>query len=214
MALPLNMLSESVKGGLLRKGSRVFGLLGKATPIGVTSFGRADLARGWAVTAEFGCLRLERLTGEEEVISGELVLPTVYSYDYGVTGFNGSADMVRAIFGVLPSELEQVVSEMRRGSFPVLGYSHTDLQCCITGCVIPGHWPHVVTSNSAFYGNVVSLETFVRTLIASLPQGQLGTRFPSLQAVFRQMMKLMVVSRRGLPYSKELMEDAFQGRIG
>ena len=33
-------------------------------------------------------------------------------------------------------------------------------------------------------------------------------RFPELQPVFKQMMKLMVIRRRGMPYSKEILELA------
>jgi hypothetical protein len=205
MALCLNMLGSSVQRGVLRKGARIFGLLGKATPLGLTCFGRNDLSRAWALTAEFGCLRLERLVGDEEVTGDQLMLPTPFSYDYGATGMNESPDLTRAIFGLLPSELEELVSALRRGSFPVLGFSHNDLRCSITDCVIPGHWPHLVTSNTAAFGNVVSLEAFVRIAVCSLPQGQLNTRFPRLQPVFKQMMKLLLVPRRGLLYTKEML---------
>jgi hypothetical protein len=191
---------------VLRHGSRVFGLLGKATPFGLSSFTRHDVARAWALTAEYGCLRLERLTGEEEVTADQLILPTPFCYEYGIDGVGSSPEITRAIFGLLPGELEQLVSVLRRGSFPVLGFSQVDLRCSISGCSIPGYWPHVVVSNLALYGNVVSLETFVRIIVSSLPQAQLGIRFPALKQVIQQMMKLMATQRRGILYSREMLE--------
>lgn len=208
MALSLNALSRPVQWCLLRKGSRVFGLLGKATSTGLTVFGREDVACGWALTAEFGALRLERLSGDEEVIDSQLFLPTPFSYDYGITGEYGYPEVERSVFGLLSSELEQLVSVLRHGSFPVLGFSHTDLKCSISSSTIPGYWPHVVISNLALYGNVVSLESFVRIVVSSLPQGQLCARYPMLQPVFKQMMRLMVLPRRGIPYTKEMLELA------
>ena len=208
MPLALNMVSTSVQWSLLRKGSRVFGLLGKATPSGLTFFTRNDISHGWALTAEFGCLRLERLSGDEEVTGDRLVLPSPFDYDYGLSGPNESPELTRAVFGLMPAELDLLVSVLRRGSFPILGFSQTDLRCSISSCIIPGHWPHVVISNMALYGNVVSLETFVRVMVCSLPQGLLGVRYPSLQPVLKEMMKLMVVQRRGALYSKEMLDLA------
>jgi hypothetical protein len=205
MTLSLNRVTTPIQKCLLRKGTRVFGLLGKATPYGVSAFRRSDLHSEWAVTAEFGCLRLERLCGDEEFTGDHLVLPTAASYDYGVTGPNQSADTVRAVFGLLTSELEQLVTGLRLGGAPVLGFSRRDLRCSISCCVIPGLWPHIVISNRAIYGNVVSLETFMRSVVASLPEGKLGVRFPELQPVFKQMMKLRIVQRRGILYTDELL---------
>jgi len=206
MPQSLKMLNTSAQWSVLRHGSRVFGLLGKATPFGLSSFTRNDISRAWALTAEFGCLRLERLSGEEEVTADQLVLPTPFSYEYGIDGGDGSADVTRAIFGLLPGELEQLVSILRRGSFPVLGFSQVDLRCSISGCTIPGYWPHIVLSNMALYGNIASLETFVRVVVASLPQGQLSVRFPNLQGVIKQLMKMMTTQRRGILYSREMLE--------
>src|SRR5215472_10624303 len=106
----LKMLETSAQWSVLKQGSRVFGLLGKATPFGLSAFTRHDITRAWALTAEFGCLRLERLTGDEEVTHDQLVLPTPFSYEYGIDGASGSSDITRAIFGLLPGELEQLVS--------------------------------------------------------------------------------------------------------
>ena len=206
MAQCLNTLDAPVRWSLLRKGPRVFALLGRPTPLGLVAFGRNDVSRSWALTAEFGALRLERLSGDEQVSGDHCYLPTASSYEYGVTGASDSADTTRAVFGLLPCELEQLVTVLRRGSFPVLGYSDTDLKCSISSCVIPAYWPHVVVSNLAVYGNVVSLEVFVRILLSSVPQGQLGVRFPSLQPVIRQMLKLLIVQRRGIAYSREMLE--------
>ena len=206
MATFVNRLGTPVQMCLLRKGSRVFGLLGKATSYGITGFGRSDVVRGWALTAEFGCLRLERLCGDEEVTGDRLVLPTPYSYEYGLIGGNASPELNRAVFGLLTSELEQLVAGLRKGGFPVLGFSRRDLRCCLSGGIIPGHWPHVVLSNRAIYGNVVSLETFMRLVVSSLPQGRLGSRFPALQPILKQMMKLMIVQRRGLHFSEGSVE--------
>lgn len=208
MATFLNRLGTPVQMSLLRKGTRVFGLLGKATSYGITGFGRSDVYRGWALTAEFGCLRLERLCGDEEVTGDKLLLPTPYSYDYGVIGGSTSPELNRAVFGLLSSELEQLVAALRQGGFPVLGFSRRDLRCTLSGGIIPGHWPHVVVSNRAIYGNVVSLEAFMRLVVSSLPQGHLGARFPALQPVFKQLMKLMIVQRRGIPFSDEVVELA------
>jgi hypothetical protein len=206
MGLNLKMLNTSAQWSVLKHGSRTFGLLGKATPFGLSSFTRQDIGRAWALTAEFGCLRLERLTGEEEVTTDQLVLPTPFSYEYGIDGISGSPDLIRAIFGLTPGDLEKLVSLLRRGSFPVLGFSQVDLRCSISGCTIPGYWPHLVVSNLALYGNVVSLETFIRIMVSSLPQGQLTQRFPELQQVLKQLMKLIATQRRGVLYSREMRE--------
>ena len=208
MAFCLSKLSTPIPGCLLRKGSRVFALLGKATPLGLAAFSREDLSRSWALTAELGCLRLERLDGDEEVTGQQLFLPLPADYNYGITGADKPAETARAVFGLLASELEQLVNVLRRGSFPVLGFSQRDLRCSLTCCVIPGYWPHVVTSNLALHGNVVSLEAFIRVLVASLPQARLSARFPELQPVFEQMMRLVVTPRRGIPYSREMLELA------
>ena len=206
MALHLNTLGSSVQWGVLRKGKRIFGLLGKATPGGLSCFSRNDISRSWALTAECGRLRLERLSGEEEVTGDQMVLPSAYNYEYGITGMNESTEFSRAVFGLLPEELEQLVSVLRRGSFPILGFSEQELRCCISDALIPAHWPHIVTSNSPVFGNVVSLEAFMRIAVSSLPQGHLGSRFPGLQPVFKHMMNLMLLPRPGLLYTHELLE--------
>jgi hypothetical protein len=193
---------------LLRKGRRVFALLGKATPLGLAAFSREDVSRGWALTAEYGCLRLERLSGDEEITGEQVFLPLPADYNYGITGPEKAAETTRAIFGLLPTELEQLVSTLRRGSFPVLGFSQNDLRCSLTCSIIPGYWPHVVTSNMALHGNVVSLEAFVRVMVSSLPQARFNTRFPELHPIFEQMMRLVVARRRGIPYNKEMLELA------
>jgi hypothetical protein len=203
MAVCLNKLSAAAQGCLLRRGPRVFALLGKVTPSGLAPFTRRDVTGSWALTAECGCLRLERLSGEEEVTGAQVFLPVPSSYDYGVTGAHGSPEMARAIFGVLAPELEQLVSVLRRGSFPVLGFSLGDLRCSISSGIIPGYWPHLVISNMALHGNVLSLETFMRIVVSSLPQSRLSSRFPSLQPALKQMMRMVVMPRRGILYTKE-----------
>ena len=205
MAHTLNMLTAPVEMALLRKRTRVFGLLGKATRGGLEPFGREDLARNWAVTSEYGCLRLEKLTGDEEVTGLDLFLPSPLTYNYGITGTGEAPELTRAVFGLLPSELEELVTILRRGSFPVLGFSLNNTKCSISSNVIPGSRPHVVISNLALYGNVVAVETFVRILVSSLPQGHLATRFPALQAVTRQMMKLAIARPQGIPYNTEIL---------
>ena len=207
MDLCLSNLTTPMPGCLLRKGPRVFALLGKATLLGLAAFSRHDVFRSWALTAEFGCLRLERLSGDEEVTGQQLFLPLPSDYNYGISGPDISPDTTRAVFGLLPSELEQLVSVLRRGSFPVLGFSQRDLRCSLTCCIIPGYWPHVVTSNMALHGNVISLEAFVRVMVASLPQARLGVRFPDLQPVFERMIRVVVKRRRGIPYSREMLEE-------
>jgi hypothetical protein len=208
MALCLNRLTTPMPGCLLHKGQRVFALLGKATPLGLAAFSREDVSRSWALTAEFGCLRLERLSGDEELTGEQVYLPLPTDYDYGITGPDKSPEITRAVFGLLASELEQLVSVLRRGGFPVLGFSQRDLRCSLTCGIIPGHWPHVVISDMALHGNVVSLEALVRVLVASLPQARLSSRFPHLQPVFEQMMRLVVKPRRGIPYCREMLELA------
>jgi hypothetical protein len=207
------MLSTSVQWGLLRKGGRVFALLGKPTPAGIVSFTRQDVDRNWALTAELGCLRLERLSGDEEVIGDHFYLPTPFSYEYGITGASDSPDMVRAVFGLLPSELEHMVMLLRRGSFPILGYSDTDLKCGINSTLIPAYWPHLVVSNMAVYGNTISMEAFVRILVSALPHSHLGLRYPSLQPVVKQLVKLLLIQRRGIPYTREMLELAPADRL-
>ncbi len=202
----LNTLTTSLEGGIVRKGTRVFAVLGKATPTGITAFRREDIGRSWAVTAEYGCLRLERLSGDEEVTGLEVFITTPFSYEYGISGLPSAADLTRSVFGLLPSELESIVTTLRRGSFPVLGYSPGDTKCSVNGSIIPGCWPHVVISNLSLYGNVVSVEGFMRVLVASMPQGQITARFPTLQPLVKHLLRLMVVQRRGLPYCREVLE--------
>jgi hypothetical protein len=203
MAACLSKLSTAAQGCLLRRGPRVFALLGKVTPSGLAPFTGRDVAGSWALTAEFGCLRLERLSGDEEVTGRQMYLPVPSSFDYGVTGAPESYELARAVFGLLAPELEQLVNVLRRGSFPVLGFSLSDLRCSVSAGIIPGYWPHVVISNMALHGNVLSLETFMRVVVASIPQSHLGGRFPSLQPALKQMMRVVVTPRRGIPYTKE-----------
>ncbi|HYG22102.1 MAG TPA: hypothetical protein VEH04_04905 [Verrucomicrobiae bacterium] len=202
----LNTLTTSLEGSILRNGARLFAVLGKATPSGITAFRREDIGRSWAVTAEYGCLRLERLTGQEEVTGLELFLTTPFSYEYGISGLSGAAELTRAVFGLLPTELESIVTTLRRGSFPVLGYSPGETRCSVNSSIIPAGWPHVVISNLSLYGNVMSIEGFMRVLVASMPQGQITVRFPTIQKLVKHLLRLMVVQRRGVPYCKELLE--------
>lgn len=204
----LDMLGTPVKGCVLRKGTRMFALLGKATRSAVVPFSPDDVAHSWALTSEFGCLRLERLSGEEEVTPYKLVLPSAYSYDYGVHGADAAGEVARAIFGLLPSELDHLVTVLRRGGFPVLGFSQTDLKCCLSSSLIPAYWPHVVVSNLTLYGDAVTVEVFVRLLVASMAPGRLLVRFPSLQRLVKQMLWLLILQRRGLPYTREVLDLA------
>ena len=208
MPQTLNLLTTPIEWALMRKGLRVFALIGKATSSGLVPFGREDVGRSWAVTAEYGALRLERLHGDEEATGLEIFLPTATNYDYGIAGISASPELIRAVFGLLPTELEQLISGLRRGSFPVLGYSPTPVKCSISGGMIPAYWPHVVISNLALYGNVVSVETFVKIMVSSLPQGQLTARFPALQTVLRQLMKLSIARPGGIPYTNEIVNLA------
>lgn len=184
--------------------SRVFAVLGKATPAGILPFGPDDIATSWAVTAESGCIRLERLSGHEEVTGLELLLPTPFSYDYGVDGVSGNPELVRTIFGLTAAELEEMVTSLRRGSFPVLGFSDKGLRCAVSCSVIPAYWPHIVLSNLPLYGNVVSVETFVRILVSSLPHSHSTIRYPGLMDMVRELLRLMGTERPGLPYSREM----------
>jgi hypothetical protein len=209
----LNTLGTSVKWGVLRKGTRIFALLGKATSAGLVSFSPYDVSGSWALTAEFGCLRLERLSGEEEVTGHQLILPSPFSYEYGVTGNDASGEITRAVFGLMPSEFERLVTVLRQGSFPVLGFSETDLKCCISSSLIPAYWPHVVVSNLTLYGDAVCLEAFVRVLVASMSQGRLLIRFPGLQQLVKQMLWLLILQRRGVAYTKDILELAPKGAL-
>ena len=199
------MLTYTVERCVMRKGSRVFALLGRATASGIVPFGPHDLARGWAVTAEYGSLRLERLSGDEEPTGLELFLPTAFSLDFGIAGTSDAPALTRAVFGLLPAELEQIVSVLKRGSFPAPGFSREPLKCSVSSAVIPSGWPHVVLSNQPIYGNVVCLEAFVRILISSVPQGHLATRYPGLLPALKRIMTLVVTQRRGLPYHQDIL---------
>jgi hypothetical protein len=183
----------------------VFGLLGKVTPSGLAPFTGRDVTGSWALTAEFGCLRLERLAGDEEVTGMQMHLPAPSSFDYGVTGAPAAYELARAVFGLLAPELEQLVTALRCGSFPMLGFSLLDQRCSVSAGIIPGYWPHVVISNMALHGNVLSLETFMRVVVASIPPSRLGGRFPDLQPALKQMMRMVVSPRRGIPYTKEAL---------
>ena len=205
MPVCLSKLNTAAQGCVLRRGPRVFALLGKVTPSGPGPFSRRDLTACWALTAELGCLRLERLSGDEEVTGMQVCLPAPAAFDYGVTGGAESPDAARAVFGLLASELEALVSALRRGSYPMLGFSTTDLRCSISAGIIPAYWPHVVISNMALHGNLLSLETFMRVVVASIPQSHLGGRLLSLQPALRQMMRVVVSPRRGIPYTKETL---------
>src|SRR5438105_14212652 len=101
-------------------------MLSKATPFGLDPFNRIDVAINWALTAEFGCLRLERLSGDEEVTGARLFLPTAACYDYGVGGVGASLEAAKAVFGLLSFELEELINILRSGNVPMLGFSHTD----------------------------------------------------------------------------------------
>jgi hypothetical protein len=189
---------------LMRKGLRVFALLGKAAPSGLIPFPREGAGQSWAVTAEYGCLRLELLAGDEEYTGLKLLLPASGDYAYGVSGVSESSELVRAVFGLLPAELEELVAVLGRGGFPVISRSPTAAQCSISGMLIPAGWPHLVLSNSTAYRGVVSVETFVKILVSSLPQGQLGTRFPGLQETIRHMIKLSISRVPGIPCHPEI----------
>jgi hypothetical protein len=64
----------------------------------------------------------------------------------------------------------------------------------------------VVVSNLALYGNVISVETLLRVLLSSMPQGNLTVRFPGLQNMVKHILRLIVVQRRGIPYCKEMLD--------
>jgi hypothetical protein len=208
MILRLNKLSMPIQRCVLKKGARVFALLGKATPFGLAPFNRHDVGLNWGLTAEFGCLRLERLSGDEEVTGTRVFLPTASCFDYGVSGPGATLEVAKTIFGLLSFELEQLITVVRNGNVPMLGFSHTDLRCCISTCVIPGYWPHVVLSNLASCGNIVSLETFMRVMVSSLPQGRLAVRYPDLHPLLNRMQLLVTLQRPGIPYSSEMLDFA------
>ncbi len=189
----------------MRNGSRVFALVGKPTAEGLIPFESRDVGRTWAVTCEFGCLRLERLTGAEELTDLALFLSTPFTYDYGVGMPNENPELTRAVFGLLPAELELIVTALRQDSFPILGFSNTDLRCAISCNVIPAGWPHVVLSNMALYGNVVCVETFVRIIVSSPSSNHLTSRHPELRAKLKQLMALILMRRGGLPYDLEFL---------
>ena len=50
--------------------------------------------------------------------------------------------------------------------------------------------------NLAACGNVVSLETFMRIMVSSLPQGRLAVRFPGLQLLLKRLALLVTMKRR------------------
>jgi hypothetical protein len=68
-----------------------------------------------------------------------------------------------------------------------------------------------VVSNAPQYGNVVSLEAFVRVLVSSLPHGRLDARLPNLQSVALQILKLMGSERPGVPFYSDLLTLAPAG---
>ena len=122
MALCLSKLTTPMPGCLLRKGPRVFALLGKATPLGLAAFSREDVSRSWALTAEFGCLRLERLSGDEEVTGEQVFLPLPADYDYGLTGPDKSPELTRAVFGLLRFRVGATGQRPAARQFPGAGF--------------------------------------------------------------------------------------------
>ena len=107
-----------------------------------------------------------------------MFLPLPSDYNYGITGPDKSPETTRAVFGLLPSELEQLVSVLAARQFPGPGFLSAGPAMQPDVLHHPGYWPHVVISNMALHGNVVSLEAFVRVMVASLPQARLSVRFP------------------------------------
>jgi hypothetical protein len=176
--------------------------------LGLAPFNRHDVGINWALTAEFGCLRLERLSGDEEVTGSRIFLPTASCYDYGVGGPEATLEVAKAVFGLLSFELEQLINVVRKGNVPMLAFSHTDMHCSVSTCVIPGYWPHIVISNLVSCGNLVSLETFMRIMVSSLPHGRLAVRYPGLQPLLTRMGLLVTLQRRGIPYSTEMVDFA------
>jgi hypothetical protein len=208
MALLLNHLTTPLQWCLMRKGSRRFALLGKAGLAGLEPFGGDDPSRAWALTSELGCLRLERLIGDEEITGEHCFLPNLFSSDYGVSGGPDAPALTRAVFGLLPTELKSLMAALRRGNHPAMGFAHEELRCSLSACLIPPGWPHVVVSSSPLFGNVVSLESFLRIVISSLPQGRLVLGMPGLHPVFQEMVKLLLMPRVGLPYTRDTLELA------
>src|SRR5262245_61998483 len=102
--------------------------------------------------------------------------------------------------------MERLVTTLGGGSFPVLGVFLSECKCTIRSTIIPCFWPNVVVSNLPLYGNIICFETFVRVLVSSLPHGQLGLRFPGLQEVAKEILRLMGTQRSGIPYCKEMLE--------
>lgn len=200
------MLTSAVERCVMRKGSRVFGLLGRATPAGLAPFGPNDFARAWAVTADHGSLRLERLSGDEETTGLELFLPTAFSRDYGIAGAIAAPTLTRAVFGLLPSELDDAMAGLRRGAYPQAGFSPNPARCAVCSAIIPAGWPHVVVSSQPLYGNVICLESFFRILVSSVPAGRLASRFPSLLPVLKGLMTLVLTQRAGVPYHLDILK--------
>ncbi len=204
----LDMISSPIERCVIRKGSRVIGLLGRATTTGIVPFAPADVGVGWAVTAEHGTLRLEQLSGDEESTGLELFLPTAFSRDYGIAGAFAAPTLTRAVFGMLPAELDEMLAVLRQGNFPQMALSRLPLRCAISSAIIPSGWPHVLVSNQPLYGNVICLESFIRILVSSLPEGKLATRFPSLFPTLKRLMTLAVSKRAGAPYLPEVLKCA------
>jgi len=200
------MLTMTSDRAVMRKGTRVFAVLGRVVPSGPAPFGATE-AGSMVLTAEFGSLRLERLGGDEENTGLEIALPTAFSKEYGIAGAPEAPSLTRGIFGLQSSELEQVVTVLRRGNYPMTGFSREQLKCSVSSSIIPPSWPHVVLSNQPLYGNVVSVEAFVRILVSSIPEGQLARRFPALLPEVKKMMSVVVNQRRGLPYHPEVLRS-------
>jgi len=208
------MIASPIERCVMRKGARVFGLLGRATPTGIVPFGPNDFAVGWAVTAEHGTLRLEQLSGDEEPTGLELFLPTTFSRDFGIAGAFAAPTLTRTVFGILPAELDEMVAILRQGNYPQMGLARTPLRCAICSGVIPAGWPHVLVSNQPLYGNVVCLESFIRILVSSVPEGHLARRFPSLLPTLKKLMTLVLTRRPGVPYLPEMLKYVPSETVG
>lgn len=193
-ATPICELATPVMSVLLEHMGRSFGLLGGITATGLT---KVCSSTGWVLTAEYGFLRIEQLSGNEKVLRSLLLTNDSFSA--------GEQCVTRSVFGLLPDEWALLLAVLNKGNLPRMDYGPQEEICALTKCIIPRGWPRLVVSNGAFGLGNISLEAFIRTLGASPSIWFLARKHPVLKRVVQVIIRMCLAHRKGLPYHREVV---------